>query len=444
MLRSRMTAAVAMIALCVPASVWAQGAANAVPEPLSLKQALEIAERASPEMQMARLRVVESEAVALSVKAGLLPQVSARVAQAYQTSNLQGIGLLAPGLPDRVGPYRVFDARPSVSWRVLDMSLLAGVKAAQERTKQNQASADAIAERTRAAVIDLYLQALASEALARAAQARITIAEVVLKQATDNEEAGRGNKLDVARALQQLEKERAALVEVRKRRDVLSTLLVKTIGLDARSAVSITALPDRVSLWDVNREAVLSEAMDMRAERRFVSAKGAMLSREIEQARKERWPTVDAFSNYGVLGAGPDRALSTWQVGASVNLPLWTGRRIENDIKASQARREQWKQEERQVAQQIEQEITEALIEGKAAAEQLQHQTAAAYAARESLELARLRFEGGYTGSLDVATAQGELAQMEEEAIRIRYQEWMAEAKLARARGNVRLFVEGM
>lgn len=436
-------AARVLFAVCFSTGAFAQDEIR-VPETLSLKQALDIAEKASPEMQMARLRIVESEAMALSAKAGLLPQVGARVTQAYQTSNLQGIGLVAPGLPDRVGPYRLFDARPSVSMRVLDLSLLAGVRAAQERTKQNQANADAVAERTRAAVIDLYLQALEAEALARAAQARISTAEAVLKQANDNQEAGRGNRLDVARATQQVEKERATLVEVRKRRDVLSTLLVKTIGLEARSAVSLVPLPERTLLWDGNRDAVFREAMEMRPERRFVAAKGSTLKREIEQAEKERWPTVDVFSNYGVLGSGPDRALSTWQVGASVNVPLWTGRRIENDIKAAQLRREQWKQEERQLAQQIEQEITEALLEGKAAEEQLRHQTAAAGAARESLELARLRFEGGYTGSLDVVTAQGDLAQSEEEAIRIRYQEWMAGAKLARARGNVRLFVEGM
>jgi outer membrane protein TolC len=183
--------------------------------------------------------------------------------------------------------------------------------------------------------------------------------------------------------------------------------------------------------------------LQARPERKATAAKGNALSREIEQAEKQRWPKLDFSSNYGALGQGPDRALSTWQVGGSLSVPIWTGGRIENDIKAARFRRDQWKQEDRQLSQQIEQEITQALIEGRASSEQVQHLEAAAAAARQTLELARLRYEGGLTSNLDVVTAQGELAQSEEESIRARYAGRLAEAKLARARGDVRMFAEG-
>jgi outer membrane protein TolC len=171
-------------------------------------------------------------------------------------------------------------------------------------------------------------------------------------------------------------------------------------------------------------------------------AKGVVTSRDIEQAEKQRWPTLAFVGNYGVLGQGPDHSLSTWQVGASLSVPLWTSGRIENDMKAARYRRDEWKEEDRALTQEIAQEITQAYIEGKAAVEQAQHLLAATDAARETLELARLRYEGGLTSNLDVVTAQGELAQAEEDSIRARYNEWIAEAKLARARGNVRLFAE--
>jgi outer membrane protein TolC len=184
------------------------------PQQLSLAHALEIADKASPEIQAARLRALELQVQSKSARAGLLPQVSASIAGTYQTSNLEGIGFSQPGIPTRVGPYRLFDARPSVSMKVLDLSLLASVRAAQARTKQSEAEAAAIAERTHAAIIDLYLQALEADSRKRATEARITTAEAVLRQTSDAEQAGRSSKLDVARATQQLEKERAGLIDV--------------------------------------------------------------------------------------------------------------------------------------------------------------------------------------------------------------------------------------
>lgn len=412
-------------------------------ESMSLPQALDLAAKASPEIQSARLRVLELQAVAKSTRSGLLPQVAAGIASAYQTSNLQGLGLIEPGAPTRVGPYRVFDARPSVNLRVLDLSLLASVRAAQARTRQSEADAESVSERTRAAIIDLYLQALESDSLARANRARIATAEAVLRQTSDAEQAGKSSKLDVARATQQLEKERAALVDAVQQRDVISTLLLRTIGLDANAPVALEDLKPHSFSWDLNRAALQLEAIHARPERRAIAAKGLVASREIAQMEKQRWPTLAFVGNYGVLGQGPDRALSTWQVGASLTVPIWTSGRIESDIEAARYRRDQWKEEDRQLTQQIEQEITEAIVEGRAALAQTQHLNTAADAAREALELARLRYEGGLTSNLDVVTAQGELAQSEEAEIRAKYAGWIAEAKLARARGNVRSFVDG-
>jgi len=205
--------------------------------------------------------------------------------------------------------------------------------------------------------------------------------------------------LDVARATHQLEKERALLVDAKRQRDVLSTLVLKTIGHEARSPVQFSELMPRAFAWDLNRDAVVREALESRPERRSTSEKGIVISRENRAGRKQRWPKLDFNANYGALGQGPDRALGTWQAGASLTVPIWTSGRIENDIKAARYRRDQWKQQDRQLTQAIEQEITQAILDGKAAAEQLEHLISATGAARSTLELARLRYEAGKKSS---------------------------------------------
>ena len=67
----------------------------------------------------------------------------------------------------------------------------------------------------------------------------------------------------------------------------------------------------------------------------------------------------------------------------------------------------------------------------------------AANAAREALDLAKLRFTAGLATQLDVASAQANLAQAEEDEIRSRYDGLVAEARLAQAGGDVRRFAQG-
>jgi multidrug efflux system outer membrane protein len=247
----------------------------------------------------------------------------------------------------------------------------------------------------------------------------------------DAEQAGTSSKLDVARALQRFETEQATLVLARRGRDSLLTTLKRTIGMDQSAAVELDEF--RVMAGD--------PALVARPELRALEARRRALTEEARAAERQRWPTIVAFGAYGALGQDPANAVSTYAVGASVSIPLWTSGRIENEIKAAKLRLSQWEQERRALDLVISQEVAQAQIERDSAREALVVTTRAAAAARETLELARLRYGAGLTTNLDVITAQGNLAQTEEEEIRMRYDGLLASASLARARGDVMAFV---
>lgn len=413
-------------------------AAPAWGQVMTLEQALSKAESASPVVQQARLRVLEQEAQALAVRAGLGPQVNVTMGQSYQTSNLQGIGLTFPGVPSRIGPYRVMDARPRLTQTVLDLSLLARYKAERERAGAVKEEAGSVAEQTRLAVIDLYLKALLAETRARAATARVETAEAVLKQTTEAEQAGTGNKLDMARAAQRLETERAALIRLKRDKATVVTMLKRTIGAEQGEGLEVSPVteagPATVSL---------DSALQARPEMRALEARGRVLKMEAQAAERERWPKVSAFGDYGVLGQDPTNAVSTYAVGVSVNVPVWTSGRIENGVRAARHRLEQWEKEKRALALQVEQEMAQAALEREAAKAAESAAAKAAAAAREALELSRLRYSAGMATNLDVVTAQGELAQTEEEELRTRYEGLVAAARLAAAQGDVMAFVRG-
>ncbi len=134
------------------------------------------------------------------VKAGYGPQLSLVIGGAYQTTNLQGIGVIFPGFPSRVGPYRTFNARPVLTQTVLDLSLLEEIRASRERIREVKEEAEVTKEATIFAVLQLYLQALEAESRVSAAQARLRTAEGVLVQTMDREQAGAASRLDIERA----------------------------------------------------------------------------------------------------------------------------------------------------------------------------------------------------------------------------------------------------
>ena len=398
---------------------------------LTLRSALDAAGRMSPTVQSAQLSILESEAAAMRVKAGYGPQLSLVIGGAYQTTNLQGIGVIFPGFPSRVGPYRTFNARPVLTQTVLDLSLLDEIRASRERISQVKDEAEVTREATLFAVLQLYLQALEADSRVSAAQARLRTAEGVLAQTMDREQAGAASRLDVERARQEQENERVVVTAAKRDRDVLQSLLVRTIGMEGEVTLDPVAETKRVD-----------RAVD-RAEVRAFEARLRVETLETRSAERQRWPKLGVAGDYGVVGAGPEQSLSTYAVGATLTVPLWTSRRIESEIAAARLRRQRTEQALRDARLQIAQEMKQARIEEDASLEALAAARRSAAAAKETLELARLRFTAGMGTNLDTVVAQGVVAQAEDQEIRLRYQNQLARARMARATGDVYGFLGG-
>ncbi len=256
-------------------------AAAASSPALTLKEAVETAARQNPDLLLARYRAAELKAQADLVRTGYLPQLAARAAASYQTTNLQGIGINFPGVPSRIPAYRVFDARPVLTQQVLDLSLLAQIRAARERERAAVEEIAALKERTLFAVAQLYLQALQADSRAQAVEARLKTASSVLDQVKDKESAGSASKLDIARATQEAERERTLLAGARREAAVLRTLLAQAIGLEDSKADSLEAV-DLTAASLITEEEAWKQARAARAEFRALDAQ----TRAAAQAKK--------------------------------------------------------------------------------------------------------------------------------------------------------------
>jgi outer membrane protein len=405
-------------------------------ETLTLREALEQTSRLNPDLAVSRLRTIEAAANLKATQSGFQPQVNLSVQQSYQTSNLQGIGLIFPGFPSRIGPYRAFNARPQVTQNVLDLALLTQIRASRARRDLTELDVRALRDDLAIAVVDVYLQALQAQSRLAASKARIATAEAILEQAQAKEQTGTGSKLDVARALDQLESERILEIEAKRDGQVLQTILLRTIGREQIADGAMLRLEKPGFALFVENE-VQRSAQNQRPDLLALQARAKVAGLERQAIDQQKMPRVTAFADYGLLGAGLDRSIGTYAVGVAVTVPLWTGRRIESESAAGQARQDQVTQQVRRLSLQIQQEIRQAALELQAAREALQAAERGAAASQEILELSRLRLQSGLTSSVDTQIAQSGLAVSEDRRIRAEYQMLLSSARLAKAGGSI-------
>jgi outer membrane protein TolC len=422
-----------LLALAIPAAA----------ETLTLRQAVEKAAELNPDVALARLRIVEAEAEAAAARSRYRPQAYGRVDSSWQTNNLQGIGVSFPGVPSRIGPFWVFNARPVLTQTLIDGPLGAQIQAAREAYTQNRHSADAVRETAQLAVLELYLQALQAASRLRASEARLETARAVLKQAADKEELGGASKLDVARATQELHNEDAARLQFERDLDVLKVAIARTIGLDEAN-FDLEPLADSPLAVLPPDEVSTAAAVAARPEALAAQSGVRRAELEVKRARREYWPKLGFAGDFGVLGASPAQNVSTYTLGANLNFPIWTSGRLAQEKAAAAARAAQARESFRQTKLSIEEEVRRSMIEWRASRNLLDSSEKAAAAARESLALSILRFEAGLSTNIDTNTAQARLAEAEDLAIRSRYDVLRARARNARARGNVLLFFEGI
>ena len=150
---------------------------------------------------------------------------------------------------------------------------------------------------------------------------------------------------------------------------------------------------------------------------------------------------MTGVGDYGLLGAGPDRSIGTWNVGAAVTIPLWTSGRLENEAKAAAQRVAQAKLEIERLQLAVQRQTSQAWIDYQASLAATATATRSTAAAQQILELAQLRYQSGLATTIDTVTAQANVADADDALIRSRYAALLAQARLAAASGDVRSFL---
>ena len=180
---------------------------------LTLQEAVQLALKQNPQVQIAGLNLAQSEEDRKISRAALLPQVGLSASERVNRINVEALlGQPFRGFPQHIGPFEVFQAGPSFSAPVFDLSLWRRWQASKSNVTATSAAEQTVREQLAALVVSQYLGGLRAAADVKSAQSRVELAQALYDQAADLQKNGVGTGIDTLRANVELQNENQRLI----------------------------------------------------------------------------------------------------------------------------------------------------------------------------------------------------------------------------------------
>ena len=267
-----------------------------------------------------------------------------------------------------------------------------------------------------------YYDAALGDRLVVIAQATLQQADTTLSQAQLARQVGNQSEFDLLRARVTRDNQRPVVIQRRAARDLAYYQLKNLLNLPLEQPLQLTSeLVDTAMI----RTARLTELVDTPADtgtevRAPVRQAGEAVTSQqglLRAARAQRWPQVSLTSDYAEIGYPNDASpfgtnyLSDWVVAVGVQVPLFTGGRVKGDVAVARAGLEQAKlqlQQTRELAQ-LDARNTQLQLEAAVAAWDASAGTEEQ--ADRAYQIAEIRYREGISTQTELNDLRIQLAQ---------------------------------
>jgi outer membrane protein TolC/anti-anti-sigma regulatory factor len=442
-----------LFCLCLPVCMQAQApapltpsqqAGAAAPGPagtplrLSLGDAVQLALRQNPQVQIANITRAQTEQDVRIARSGLLPQAGVQVTEDVRRANLEAnFGQPFPGVPHHIGPFEVFQAGTAFSAPILDLTLWRRWQASKQVVRAAGAQENSVREQTALLIVSQYLDGLRATADVHAAQSRVDLAQALYTQAADLQRAGVGTGIDTLRANVELQNERQRLITSRMQLETSLFGLSRLLNLPPAQRVE---LADEVSFFEtpaIQVDQSLEAAFQNRPEIRALLAQQEAARIQRQGARDARLPSLRFNGSWAQQGLTPSSVIPAYNLGFALEFPLFTGGRIGAETARADLEIRRLEQQTADTRSQIALEVKTAAAQLEAARSEVDVANQGVKLAAEEVTQARDRFEAGVANNIEVISAQDALARANDNQIVALYRYNQARADLARATGQV-------
>jgi len=410
-----------------------KGTASAQPLPLSIKEALKLALDNNLGLLLQEESVRQAHGARWRALEDLLPNVSGSLNERRQVLNLEAFGF--PVANPIVGPFNVFDARVALSQPIVDLSALHGSRAAGLNESAESRGIRTARDLVVLVTVNLYLEATTAASRIAVAQAQLDTAQALLQQASDLKASGLIAGVDVLRAQVQVQNARQRSIVADNEFEKSKLQLAHAIGLPVGQTFTLSDKVPYAPLQDISIENALKRAYDTRSD--YLAAQDRVAAAEATRkaAGAELLPSLRFDADYGTIGQTAGEAHPTYTVAATVHVPIFEAGRAQARRLEAEADLNRRRAELDNLKGQIDLDVRTALLDVRAASQQLEAAQTSVTLANQELDQARDRFAAGVASNLEVTQAQESVASASETYIAALYAHNLAKATLARAVG---------
>jgi len=392
----------------------------------------------NPQVQIANLNTAVTQESQMVARSALLPQANFSVSEEVRRENLEtALGMRVPGFPEHSGPFWVFQGGPNGSAPLFDLAAWHRWRQSKEDTTGARAEELTVREQDVQLVVSQYLGSLRSSADVSAAQSRVELAKALFDQATDLQKNGVGTGIDTLRANVQYQNEQQRLIEARTSLATSLFALARLLNIDPHQPVELSDLSEFFHTPAFSADETMERAFAERPEMKALASQ--IRSRELEKkaARDARIPRLALNASWTEQGLSPATAIPAYDIGLSLDVPLYTGGRIGAQVAIEDIELKKLGQQQTDLRNQIAQEVKTATAQLDSAKSEVDVANQGIDLAREEVTQARDRFQAGVANNIEVITAQDELARANDNQIVALYRYNQARADLAHATGQM-------
>jgi outer membrane protein TolC len=385
-----------------------------------------------------------ARAARLRTLSELLPNVSAHITEASEQINLLAFGIPASflhGISPIVGPFYLFDARPSVT-ETVSVHALRQLHAARESLTASQLDARNSRELVVLYVGAGYIQALSDQARIESIKAQLATAQSLFQQASDMKKAGVVAGIDVLRAQVEMQVQQQRLTAAQNDFDKAKLALARAIGLPLAQQFRLTTEAPYKPNPPVTLDVALGRALGARPDYQSALAQQRAAELALGATTAEHLPSIQIAGDYGVLGPAINDSHGTYTASATLAIPIYAGGRVQADVVAAAAVLKERQAQVQDTRARVEYEVRSSFLDLASASQQVQVARDSEQLATQQLQQARDRFAAGVTDNIEVVQAQESLAANNLNYIDSLLAHNLAKLELARSLGDAEIAVK--
>lgn len=398
---------------------------------ITLQESINLARRNNPSLQISALQLERSRAAVTEAKSTLFPTVSFQTAVTREVSaanelvntRLRLNGVTPSATTSSIGIISGDSNVNSSLSSTLELSYAlftsgrrdATIKAAEGELRVSQIDYDIRLNELRLEITNNYYNLQDANESVRIAKAAVTNAEKSLADAQALERAGVGTRFAVLQSQVQVANAQQELVRAESGQVIASRQLVQQLNLPKDVTISAADKVGLVGSWKLGLEESIILAFKNRVELQKQLAQGQISLQRARAALSAVRPQISIFARYNLANNLSDNIgfEDGYAVGAQLSWNIFDGgnaqARLEQQQLNAQIANATFADTRNQIRFQVEQSFSSLLANKK----NIDTATLALDQAKESLRLARLRFQAGVGTQTEVIDAETELTRAE-------------------------------